>query len=301
MMDIKKLTYFAAIAEEGNITAAAKKLHMAQPPLSFQLKLLEEELGTKLVERGARQIRLTSAGEALYKRAVSVISFMNATELEIGNIAQGKEGTIHIGTVSSSGAALVRRRIIDFNRKYPRVNFEIHEGNTFELLQLLDAGKIEIGIIRTPFYAPNTECVYLNPEPMTAVIPKNLLKDVTGGKETGKILLKQLKYVPLIIYRRFEELILSCCSEYGFEPKIFCKNDDARTSLLWADAGLGVAVVPRSALGLNENKDRIYAEIDEERLFTQLAAVWRKDRYLSSVCSNFLKVFGDGDREALKL
>lgn len=301
-MDIKQLKYFAAIVEEGNITSAAKKLHMAQPPLSFQLKLLEEELGVRLIERGARKIRLTDAGQTLYKRAVSIISFMNSAELEIGNISKGTGGTLHIGTISSSGAALVKRRITEFNRMYPLVNFEIHEGNTFELLELLDAGKIEIGVVRTPFYAPKTKCIYLNPEPMVAVIPPKFAEKIFSQNDecqSSSITMDMLKDVPLIIYRRFEELILSRCAKYGFDPHFFCKNDDARTTILWADASLGVAIIPRSALGLCKNSARIFAEIDDSELYTRLAAIWRSDRYLSQTASNFLDVFASGDREAV--
>lgn len=79
-MDIKKLKYFVTIVEEGNISAAAKKLHISQPPLSSQIKLLEEELNLKLMERGPRNITLTRAGKLLYKRAKNIIDLANTTK-----------------------------------------------------------------------------------------------------------------------------------------------------------------------------------------------------------------------------
>ncbi len=299
-MDIKQLKYFTAIVEEGNISAAAKKLHIAQPPLSFQLKMLEEELGVRLIERGARRIRLTDAGATLYKRAVSVLSFINATTLEMADIATGTGGALHIGTVSSSGAALVNRRIGEFNRRYPKVRFEVYEGNTFELLELLDAGKIEIAIVRTPFRASGLNYIYLNPEPMVAVIPPSMENLREKCRKNGdKITIDDLKGVELIMYKRFEELILSCCAQRGFEPEFFCKNEDARTTLLWYGVGAGVAIIPQSSLGLAPNKDMYCAEIDEPKLYTQIAAIWKKNRYISQTASNFLEIFSSGDRDAV--
>ena len=253
-MDLKQLEYFAAIVEEGSITGAARRLHMAQPPLSHMLKGLEEELGTTLLGRGA----------------------------------------LSIGTVSSSGAALLERRMLDYHEKYPQVSFEIHEGNTFALIELLDAGEIEIGIVRTPFHVQQTHHIYLEREPMAAVMAPKW----ESALPQRQLELGDLRGLPLIIYRRFEELILSSCTDLGFEPRLLCKNDDARTSLLWANAGLGVALVPQSAVNLVRGPQLVCRPLSDPQLYTQIAAIWRRDRYLSSIARNFLAVFaGPGDAE----
>lgn len=95
-MDIKQLTYFLAIAEEGNISAAAKKLHISQPPLSLQLKLLEEELGVVLLERGARKSTLTDAGRLLYKHARYILQLVENAEREIQDFGNGIQGTLRL-------------------------------------------------------------------------------------------------------------------------------------------------------------------------------------------------------------
>ena len=116
-MDLKQLRYFVAIAEEGTISAAAKKLHISQPPLSHQLMQLETELGVQLITRGARRSSLTDAGRILYKRARQLISLADAAEREIVDFGNGLQGTLHLGTVSSSGAALLGRRLAAFRAK----------------------------------------------------------------------------------------------------------------------------------------------------------------------------------------
>ncbi len=287
-MDIKQLKYFLTIAEEGQITSAARKLQMAQPPLSQQLKLLEEELGVKLVERGSRRIQLTDAGEILRNRARQILELSDSTVKEISDYSKGLKGTLSIGTVSSSGATLLNDRMSEFHKKYPGIKFEIHEGNTFTLVDLLNKGIIEVGIVRTPFKTQNFECRYAKLEPMVAVTAKDYLWN--AGESV--IAIHELKDQPLIIYRRFEQLIYEVCQEEGFDPDIFCKNDDARTTLLWAKAGLGIGIVPKSAFHLTDNGTMLYKELENKKLMTRIAAVWIKDRYISSPAKKFIDSFG---------
>lgn len=286
-MDIKQLTYFIAIAEEGTITQAANKLHMAQPPLSTQLRLLEDELGVKLIERGARKIKLTDAGKILYKRAKHILEITTSTEKEIEEFRKGIQGTLRLGTISSSGAVLLSKRIIDFNKKYPNIKFEIHEGNTYELIEKLNSGIIEVGIVRTPFNSKNFECLFLEAEPMAAVMSENYNFETT----TDEIFLEDLKHIPLIIYRRFEKILLGEFQNLGIEPDVFCINDDARTTILWARAGLGIGIVPKSAINFGLMDNIKYKEINNNTLRTQISAIWIKERYLSMAAKKFLEFF----------
>ena len=287
-MDIKQLKYFYVIAEEGQITSAAKRLHIAQPPLSYQLKNLEDELGVKLVDRGSRNVTLTDAGLILYKRAEQILSLTKSTIDELKDFKQGTHGTLSIGTVSSSGASLLDSRLSIFHERYPFINFEIHEGNTFKLLESLHKGVIEIAIVRTPFNSSGINSILLPKEPMVAAMVKDL-----SWTSNNVIDITELKNRPLIFYRRFERLILKACEDSNFEPTVFCKNDDARTSLLWANAGLGIAIVPKSSIKLIGSSDIIFKEIDNEELSTQIAIIWSKTGYLSSAGKNFLALFSN--------
>ncbi|MBC3889384.1 LysR family transcriptional regulator [Acetobacterium paludosum] len=287
-MDIKQLKYFLAIAEEGQITAAAKKLNMAQPPLSHQLKLLEEELGVKLFERGPRHVQLTDSGKILMNRAHQILELTNSVVKEVKDLSNGLQGTLSIGTVSSSGATLLNERMSEFHKQYDNIKFEIFEGNTFTLIDLLNKGIIEVGIVRTPFNALNFECKYAKTEPMIVAIPK----EMNWKSNNMTLSIRELKNKPLIIYRRFEQLICDTCMEHGFAPEIFCKCDDARTALLWANAGTGIAIIPKSAFELAANSNLVIKEIKSEKLKTKIAAIWVKDRYISPLAANFIKSFG---------
>ena len=288
-MDIRQLLYFTTIAEEGSISAAAKKLHLSQPPLSYQMKLLEEELHLPLIERSARGIALTEAGRVLYKRAQGILELSELTRKEMLAMASGFTGTLHIGTVSSSGASLLGWRIPAFHQKYPQIGFAIHEGNTFELMEMLESGLIELAIVRTPFHNDQLNCLYLSPEPMIAAGAASFFP---AGMPSGQpISLELLGHAPVILYRRFEKILLSLCEQKGITPQVFCIADDARTTLMWAEAGLGVAVVPQSAYRIMPHHNMVYGELSDEDLHTRIAAVCKKGCSLSWAAQQFLEIF----------
>lgn len=288
-MDIKQLKYFLTIAEEGKITSAAKKLNIAQPPLSYHLKLLEEELGTKLMDRGNRKIHLTAAGKILKNRAEQILKLVDSTEKELKDFSKGIRGTISIGTVSSSGATLFPDIIENFHRKYPDVNFEVWEGNTYKILEILNSGVIDVGIVRTPFNQEGLNIKYLSREPMIAVFRD----DLGYFSDKNSICLKELIGKPLVIYRRFEKIIFEACHNLDFVPEIICKSDDARTALLWAESGIGIALVPITAISIVKAPNLIYRKIDERNLETRIAAICVEDRYISASAQKFMNVISE--------
>lgn len=288
-MDIRQLVYFSAIVEEGSISAASKKLHLSQPPLSYHLKLLEDELQLQLVHRGSRSITLTEAGKVLYKRAQSILSLTELTKRELSDLACGISGTLHIGTISSSGASLLSWRIPVFHQQFPQINFAIHEGDTFEQLEMLESGITELAIVRTPFHNDKTDCFYLQEEPMIAAGNSALFP---FSLENGTSLpLSMLHGLPLILYRRFERLLNERFEAQNISPNIFCVTDDARTAIMWAEAGLGIAITPQSAYRIMPHQNIVFATIAEPALNTRIAAICKKGVSLSAPAKGFLEVF----------
>ena len=259
---------------------------MSQPPLSQQLKLLEYELGVMLVERSTRKIQLTDTGKILKHRAEQMIGLMETTVKELKDINEGIQGTLSIGTVSSSGATLLPERIRSFHEKYPGINFQIWEGDTYRILDLLNSGVIEIGIIRNPFNSEIFEWICLPNEPMVAAS-----SSLHWDEDQNSISLTELINKPLVVDRRFEKIIVSACQKAGFEPRILCRSDDVRSILLWANTGIGVAIVPKAAVGLIPSTNLKYKEINEPSLETKTAVIWMKNRYLSSASRHFLESF----------
>ncbi len=286
-MDIRQLTYFIAIAEEGNITKAAERLHIAQPHLSQQLKLMEDELNVKLIERNTRKFQITDAGQRLWHRSKQMIELMESTVKELKDFNEGLEGTLSIGIISSSGNIIFPKRICNFNRKYPNINFEIRECSTNEILELLKSGVIEIGIIRTPLNSEVYESISLPIEPMVAATSNNYHWD----NKRKNIYLRELVDKPLLVHRRYEKMILGLCTQEGFKPRILCKIEDTRSILLLANAGMGIAIVPKDWVELIPNMNLSYKIINEPTLNTSTTIVWMKGHYLSSAAKHFLETF----------
>lgn len=154
-MDLRQLRYFKAIIEEGTITGAARKLHISQPPLSSQMHLLEKELGSTLFERGARQIVPTEAGSRLYRYALEMLELESAAREEISNLKTGHQGILHLGMVSSGGHEKLYGLLREFKSRYPHIQVKVHEGNSYELLEQLRKGKLDVSLLRSPF--PSTD------------------------------------------------------------------------------------------------------------------------------------------------
>lgn len=325
-MELKQLSYFVAVVQEGTISAAARRLNLTQPPLSAQMKLLEQEAGCPLFKRGSRKIQLTEAGRLLYNRAVTMLEFADITRQELQDYLKGTSGTLRLGVVSSVGSTYLAQAVSGFHQKHPQISFELMEANTYQLLEQLGSNLLELAIVRTPFPDQGFTSLHLAEEPMLAVghrsffsgcqsapsacpaqpdlsfpadalsAPPDTRSDPSGTRSAFSaasgafplLPLTELAGRPLIVYRRWEEVLQRRFKSARMEPVIFCKNDDARTSALWADAGLGIAILPASAAGLLHSPQTLIYQIDDRKLCSDICVVYNKDAWLSAIAKAFL-------------
>lgn len=149
-MDIRVLEYFLAVAREQTISGAAQALHMTQPPLSKQLKELEEELGKQLLIRGARRVTLTREGMLLRERAQQIVELMEKTRAEVS--ASGREiaGDVYLGGGESEGMRLIAQTIRQVQREHPQVRFHFFSGDAYDVTERLDRGLIDFGTLIEP-------------------------------------------------------------------------------------------------------------------------------------------------------
>ena len=146
-MDIRTLSYFVAVAEELNITKAAQKLCISQPPLSNQMHELEKELNTTLFIRGRRSLQLTESGKLLYRHAKEILLLTNVAKNEVRAMNDGMTGTIHIGLVEGSAPNIAAEWIETFLLKNKSVKFNVVDGNSDDLIQKLRSGLINLAVI----------------------------------------------------------------------------------------------------------------------------------------------------------
>ncbi|MEY8348401.1 LysR family transcriptional regulator [Bacillus cereus] len=293
-MDIRQLRYFFTIAQEGQITRAAKKLHMAQPPLSQQLKLLEQELGVLLLERNGRQLELTEAGSVLFKKAQEILYQFDETISEVKEVGNGLKGTLSIGSVKSC-FSYIPERLRLFREKYPLVTFRLHEGDSFRLAESIKNREIELAVVRLPLEMEEFSFSPLPTDKFVAVIP-----DEKTDKRTT-ISMKELANAPLMLLQRIKgfglyERVLDGFKKHGLEPNIICDCPDAAMLLSLVKSGVGFTLLPKStlvALPLNGVK---IIDIEDSTITSDSAVIWLKNRSLSKIAIHFLETFQDGNK-----
>lgn len=288
-MDIRIMKYFQAIVDEGSISNASRQLNIAQPALSRQMKILEDELGVQLFERGSRRIKMTEAGQLLRERTEQILNLVEGTVKEVSEFNSGAAGTISIGTVTTSGAILLPELVNQFRHLYPNVTLQVWEGDVYRILELLDKGIIEVGIIRAPFDSDIYNSIIMPDEPLVIAMKK----DAALGEAQTTIRLNELANQPLIVPIRWKSLFTSWCAAAGFKPNIVCLCNGIIMNILWAKKGIGLALVPKSTEGLVTDSTIIYKTIIEPTLSTQTAIVWSKNRRLSAASKHFLDLLQD--------
>jgi len=279
-MEIRQLEYFRKIAQTGSINEAARQLNMSQPPLSYQLKLLEEELDVVLFERSRQGVTMTEAGKLLYQRSEELLQFADSTKLEVSHI--GKRQVLRLGMTSTTVGPILPI-ISAFVQKHPEVTFEVHDGSTYSLADLLRNGIIDVSVVRTPLQLDDLDYQLFCEEPMIAVSGP--------GVSGGDLSLKELTGTPLILYRRYERFLLDAFHAQDLEPRVLCVCDDARDAMQWAEQGLATAIFPRSMENLC--KGLCIRPILEKSLNTRILLIWRSGKPPRAIVREFLEICAD--------
>lgn len=292
-MNLKSLAYFVTVAEELNISRAAKKLSMSQPPLSAQIKNLEYDLKTELFIRGKRQLTLTEAGQLLYKRAKEIINIADRAEEEILSMSGGLTGTISLGLVEGMAPDIVADWFSGFIKKYPKATFRITDGNTDDILEKLLSGIINLAVITAPYNQALLHSVTVSKEGLCVLMNKNhpLAK---SKKDTVNI--ADIAKEPLIVPRRKAMIdnIYRWYRDIHKEPHIVCEIDSYLDAVALSSRGVGISIFPKSAYIPDDKliaKDLTGNIQDIEYLF-----VWRKGHPLPTLESTFVDYIIDAFR-----
>ncbi|MED4116296.1 LysR family transcriptional regulator [Priestia megaterium] len=289
-MDIKQLRYFSAIAEEGQITRAAKRLHMAQPPLSQQLKSLEQELEVCLVERNGKELELTQGGRVLYEKAKSILNQMDELVTEIKEVDEGLKGVLSIGSIKT-GFSYLPDRLKVFRQKYPKVTFRLREGDTFTLAQSLIKREIELAIVRYPLQMNGFSSLSLPEDEFVLIVPQGWSDQIT-------IKITELAEIPLMLLHRTNwiglyEVVIEEFNRHGVNPEIICECGDAAMLLSLVRAGVGATLLPQSTLEAFPMNGLQTISIEDGTINSQSALIWLKERYISKSAVQFIDTFKD--------
>ncbi|MDN5895043.1 MAG: LysR substrate-binding domain-containing protein [Nocardioides sp.] len=250
-MELRHLRYFVAVAEECHFGRAAERLHMAQPPLSQQIRQLEKELGVSLLHRTTRKVSLTLAGERYLERARAILAEVDRAGLEAARVDAGEVGRVSIGFIGSATYALLPTLARRLRETFPEIEFDF----TGEMLTprqvtaLLD-GSIDIALMRTPVQEEEIDVRVVRREPLVVALPEN---HPLAARESIRV--AELKDEPFITYPSehrslLHDAVLSAAQRAGFQPRRAAQVGETSTMVVFVAAGLGVAVVPEPVAAL---------------------------------------------------
>ena len=281
-MTLKQLEYFLEITRMGSVTKAAQNLNISQPPLSLQLKSLEEELGTPLFIRNKRHLEITSEGRLLRERAEAILALLEETAHDIQVAAQNKESVIRIGSIGSVNNRLLPQIIARFCREYPYVHFQVREGRTDTVLRDLEGGNVDFGFVREPFNVAGFRSLPIQDPVLSlgendyfvAIALPQFFDFYYEGGHLASTPLEALQGKPLVIHQRYREMLLSACRKRGFSPHIICENGEIQSSLSWVSAGIGIAIAPYTSAAINSDPNLVIRRLESFSLCPRVCLIW---------------------------
>ena len=287
-MDIRQLRYFIAIVEEKSISAAAKRLHLSQPPLSQQLKAMEEELGSILIARSKKHLEVTEAGKALYKYALQMIQLMDEAKMEVKEVGSGVKGRLTIGINTFSDVSLPEI-LHQFRNQYPKVTFKIQQNESAVLCQLVRDRVIELAIIRLPLELNDFSVVHLYNEPFYFI---------TSNKQkpfNHEVTLTDVQNYPIILPSTqglgVHYLILEAFSRMDLNPNLVGECSDISLLMDLISSDFCASIVPETLLKRHKGYAIHAYKISGATEFSSpVGLIWMKNYRLSNTAEHFIEL-----------
>ena len=252
-MDLRTLRYFTVVARELNITRAAEKLNMSQPPLSNQMRALEKELGVQLFIRGRRHLELTEEGALLLRRAVQMQELADKTREEIASLREGMTGTLYLSMVEGRAPFLAAQWIAGFREEFPLVRYNLWNGSSDDVLDRLHKGLADLAVIAAPYDTEYLEGFPVGREPWAAML------------------------------RWFGEI--------GAEPYILCEMSNYMDAAALTSHGVGVSIFPQT-VGVS-NGLVVSKIITQPSRQAEYILVWNKGQSPSGLTKEFIHYIQD--------
>jgi DNA-binding transcriptional LysR family regulator len=275
-LSLRQLECFVAVAEELHVSRAARRLGLAQPPVSRLVTRLERNLGARLFERSRRGLRLTAAGEAILGPARRTLAEARCTASAARRAAAGEVGTLTIGFSSSAAFSVLPDVVRRYRARHPEVQITLRELVTARQFADVEAGLLDLAIARGP--APPTELVVraLHDEPFVAVVPKGHALARQRRVSLTALAAERFVFIPRHVAPLFHDAILRACHRAGAAFTAVEEAAEWHTIVGLVAAGLGVSIVPASLARLRW-KSAVFVPLAPPRLVAELVLVHRRD------------------------
>lgn len=275
-MELRHLKYFVAVAEEQNVTRAAARLHVSQPPLSRQIHDLEDELGVSLFERGAKSIRLTEAGRLFLPEARAVLERADQAAAAVKNLGSGLTGELNVGFAPSLAVDILPRALRNLQRDAPKIRVHLHDLSSGEMLAGLRQNKIDIALtieqpaqtlrgLHTQPIQSYKVCVALSPAHPLARQKNIRLTDIANERLLGYDKLE---------YPEFLEGLKQLPWPNKKMPALAEEHDSVTGLIAAVEAGRGITIAPDSLSCLTGPRLKLLPLRPAPKPF-QVVAMWR--------------------------
>lgn len=291
-MELRHLRYFAVLAEELHFGRAARRLHISQPPLSVNIRQLEESLGARLFERNSHGVRLTPAGEAFRGAAQRVLADAAAAALQARDVAAGVTSRVRVGFVGSMTFRGLPERLAGFQAAHPRVQVELVEANTAEQLEALAQGRVDLGFVHTGSVPAGLSTRLYRSEPFVCCLPAG-----HAAGRRGTLDPRRLAQAPLVIFSRgaspdYYARIVDLCARLGVQPRVRHEVRHWLSVVALVGKGMGFALVPQ-ALADSGIAGVRYVRLPDSPIRSEVHMVWN-ERGMPAVLPELVKHFGEG-------
>ncbi|MUN38655.1 LysR family transcriptional regulator [Actinomadura litoris] len=246
-MELRRLRYFVAVADEGHFGRAAERLHIAQPPLSLQIKKLEGEVGVTLLDRSTRRVALTPAGERFLGRARAILASVDDARAEAVRVAAGEVGRVSIGFIGTATYAMLPALARRLRAELPGVELDLKgEMLTPDQADALREGRLDLAVVRTPLPGTELDVRPLRRERLIVALPEG--HPLADGTDVDLRNLREDHFLSYPSRHRsvIRDAVLEACRRAGYRPRLVQEVAETSTLLVFVAAGLGVALVPES-------------------------------------------------------
>ncbi|KWV52573.1 hypothetical protein AS156_10275 [Bradyrhizobium macuxiense] len=277
-MGLRHLRYFVAIGEELNFTRAAERLHIAQPPLSQQIRQLEEELGVTLLQRNSRPVRRTEAGELFLARARVLLASLDDAVADTRRVGRGQAGKLAIGFVGSAMFAGLPDIVGAYRDEHPDVALVLDEMLAADIAEALRRRRIDVGIAR-PALLPEAGLAQrlILEEPYVAALPRAHPLAARSDIALGELSDDAFVLYPARPEPSVTSLIVTACQAAGFTPRLAQEVLHLQTAIGLIAAGVGVSLVPKAAARAQSGRGVAYVPLTAPAVVAPLTIAWREE------------------------
>jgi DNA-binding transcriptional LysR family regulator len=291
-MELRHLLYFKTVAEELHFTKASEKLFIAQPPLSRQIRELEEELGVKLFERNNKRVSLTEAGKYFKEEVEGIFKKLEEAKNRVKQIDQNENGELKIGYISSVYQTDLSDVLKEMKTVFPFVKSSLFEAPTVKQVDDLEKGNLDVGILRAPVNSDKLKVQTLFLDPFVVITPRSIAPFNNIAE-----LVELIRDMPFIFFNKsyaptYYSKLIEICERLGIKPDIQHEVNNVHSILQLVEAGLGVSLLPKSLEKQYRKLDVLFIPLPDIPINTEIVLAYKESR-VNQVARWFIKKYGE--------